>query len=569
MLTFDWQDFYQNWEGGLYFDWLRQQFNEIADVVLIDSRTGVTEMGGVCTYHLADTVVMFCIPSQQSIHGTYKMAQNFTSSEVQKLRGGRPLNVLIIPARIERAEGDLLDVFQKEFIEWFEHLTPKEEGIIIKQLWESGIPYVPKYSFKETVAVRESGTASAEDMVESFYRLITEMGRLLPEALFQKFEQTEALFQKFEQPQSMRLKSLKTSPEMLLKCHNVLIECNQFDSDRSLQAVFITNELTIFRDFLPQTDSKAQRVSETILFLLDKKLRDGRLVFPIFLEMLCKLHSPDDFRFRKLKELCSDIKKELSEVDIVDIPFVIVAMTRNEATALFEETVFERPDVAPSERLTFRAFKETLQESENAVWISRYFEDRNQWNPHVGIEQTIRTMILEASDWLNTNVQAQSNSFLIRPLFLSQDFLGEDDKERVNTWEQLSQLVCVIIVDAISLFHPLIYRKLLQSEMSSNHQTAMGILILPPKANSTNVFIEQEIQKRLQRASARFDQFNDNLCNFEVNRQRNFRIWLINILPELAEKIQTIPDYDARTWMGKKIEQIYGISEIIRSSGAF
>jgi cellulose biosynthesis protein BcsQ len=24
--TFDWQDFYQNWEGELYFEWVRQQF---------------------------------------------------------------------------------------------------------------------------------------------------------------------------------------------------------------------------------------------------------------------------------------------------------------------------------------------------------------------------------------------------------------------------------------------------------------------------------------------------------------------------------------------------------------
>lgn len=353
------------------------------------------------------------------------------------------------------------------------------------------------------------------------------------------------------------------SQDLLIRCHNTLIDCEQFNTHALLQSVFVTRELIIFRDSLRQTDSKAQRVSETISFLLDKKLNDGRLVFPIFLEMLCELHSHDDFRYRKLKELCLDVKNKLSEVDVVDVPFVIVAMTRDEATALFEETVFDRPDVAPSERSAFRSFKETLQVRENAVWISRYTGDRNQWNPLVGQNQTIRTMILESSDWLNTNVQLQSNLPLIRPLFLSQDFLSENDEERVTTWEQLSQLVCVIITDAISLFHPLIYRKMLQSEMSSNHQTAMGILILPPKANSTNVFIEQEIQERLQRAFARFDQFNDNLCNFEVNRQRNLRKWLINILPELTEKIQDIPDNNARIWMRKKIEQIYGISKLI------
>src|SRR5215468_9028981 len=51
--SFDWQDFYQNWEGELFFEWFRRQLYELADVALIDSRTGVSEMGGVCTYQLA------------------------------------------------------------------------------------------------------------------------------------------------------------------------------------------------------------------------------------------------------------------------------------------------------------------------------------------------------------------------------------------------------------------------------------------------------------------------------------------------------------------------------------
>ncbi len=46
VMAFDWQDFYDSWKGEFYFDWLREQFEDIADVILIDSRTGVTEMGG-------------------------------------------------------------------------------------------------------------------------------------------------------------------------------------------------------------------------------------------------------------------------------------------------------------------------------------------------------------------------------------------------------------------------------------------------------------------------------------------------------------------------------------------
>lgn len=168
VLTFDWKDFYERWEGGLYFDWLREQFEKIADVTLIDSRTGVTEMGGVCTYQLADVIIMFCATNQQNLDGTYDMAKKFTASQVQKLRPERPLKVLIIPSRVEIADSNLVDKFKEQFFEKFSPFIPQIEFINIEQLWKLRIPYVPKYAYSETVAVREHDKASAEDMAAAF-----------------------------------------------------------------------------------------------------------------------------------------------------------------------------------------------------------------------------------------------------------------------------------------------------------------------------------------------------------------------------------------------------------------
>jgi len=47
VLTFDWQEFYDMWEGERYFTWLREQFAELADIVLLDCRAGLSEMGNV------------------------------------------------------------------------------------------------------------------------------------------------------------------------------------------------------------------------------------------------------------------------------------------------------------------------------------------------------------------------------------------------------------------------------------------------------------------------------------------------------------------------------------------
>ena len=107
--SFDWQDFFHNWKGDLFFDWLRRQLRDPAngfDVVLVDSRTGVTEMGGVCAYQLADAALLLCAANDQNLQGTVDVVRDFRSPAVGALRGNRPLEILAIPARLEEAHID-------------------------------------------------------------------------------------------------------------------------------------------------------------------------------------------------------------------------------------------------------------------------------------------------------------------------------------------------------------------------------------------------------------------------------------------------------------------------------
>ena len=66
---FDWADFYASYYGEAYFEWLRTQLvdEDLADVVLIDSRTGVTEMGGVCTRQMADVGRVVLCPERTKL----------------------------------------------------------------------------------------------------------------------------------------------------------------------------------------------------------------------------------------------------------------------------------------------------------------------------------------------------------------------------------------------------------------------------------------------------------------------------------------------------------------------
>ncbi len=171
VLAFDWIDFYDNWAGEQYIEWLRRRFEEMADIVLIDSRTGVTEISGICTYQLADVVVMFCAPNEQNLEGTYQMAQRFLSREIQEVRPKRPLQVAVIPTRMEQAESDRVEKFKEKFIKRFDSLSLM---IAPREVWRDlsyVIPYIPRYAYEEEVAAREPETTYANPLARVYKRI--------------------------------------------------------------------------------------------------------------------------------------------------------------------------------------------------------------------------------------------------------------------------------------------------------------------------------------------------------------------------------------------------------------
>lgn len=173
--TFDWQDFYFNWEGELFFEWLRRELVGSADggpydVVLVDSRTGVTEMGGICAYQLADALVMLCAANHQNVEGTLLMARDFTSPRVLELRGARPLELVVVPARVEQDDPDLVRSYRERFEAAFAALQPRALKDAEIALFDLLIPYDPACAFEERVL--ESRMAEPRPILAAFERLV-------------------------------------------------------------------------------------------------------------------------------------------------------------------------------------------------------------------------------------------------------------------------------------------------------------------------------------------------------------------------------------------------------------
>ena len=159
---FDWAEFYDQWGGAAYFEFFRKDLEQDADIVLIDSRTGVTEQGGVCTHHLADLVVLLSAPNDLNLDGTKWMADKLKRETLVQLRGGRRLDVLPIAARVEvTAETDRLALFQNRFVAEFSRYLPPKLGARADFLKHVQIPYVPVYSLEERVVAREHPGGSA------------------------------------------------------------------------------------------------------------------------------------------------------------------------------------------------------------------------------------------------------------------------------------------------------------------------------------------------------------------------------------------------------------------------
>jgi len=173
--SFDWQDFFYNAKGNLFFDWLRRRLLEPEggyDVVLVDSRTGVTEMGGVCAYQLADVAVLLCAANFQNLEGTRDVARDFRSESVRALRLGRPLEIVAVPARIESEHprrAEFLARFKEEL--GIDGL-PMELAKVGLDYEALAIPYLPAFSVAERlVGEPPPSEEGSSPPVDAFERL--------------------------------------------------------------------------------------------------------------------------------------------------------------------------------------------------------------------------------------------------------------------------------------------------------------------------------------------------------------------------------------------------------------
>lgn len=182
---FDVSQFYEKHDGGQRIEAFRKDLLENYDYVLIDSRTGVTDFGGICTIQMPDILVMLFAPTEQGLTGTKKIAQRILDSH-SKLPFDR-FNLLVcpVPSRFDSStefqeSRSWLKRIASELEELYEGWLPADTNLheflqIIK------IPYISYFSFGEKLPVIEQGVSDPAGLGYAYENLAMLLMRGLDE----------------------------------------------------------------------------------------------------------------------------------------------------------------------------------------------------------------------------------------------------------------------------------------------------------------------------------------------------------------------------------------------------
>ena len=182
---FDWDDFYENWYGFSFFEYLKCELKKDYDLILIDSRTGVTDIGGICTIQLPDTVILLFSYNEQSLEGVVHVGRSIRDQSPQVRPDKSQPSLLVVPSRIEKyLEQDHLRNWEHRAAERAVDLMNEfDRSRGVEYMIQEAIPYVGEFAFGERIAAE----VDPQRELAMSYRELT--GRILKECEYERQSQ--------------------------------------------------------------------------------------------------------------------------------------------------------------------------------------------------------------------------------------------------------------------------------------------------------------------------------------------------------------------------------------------
>jgi cellulose biosynthesis protein BcsQ len=175
--SFQWEEFYRRspWLIRAFAERLTERYR----YVLIDSRTGFTDISGICTMLMPERLVAVFTPNYQSLSGVLNQVRRATDYRRQS-DDLRPLVVFPLPSRIEAAEPQLREDwrlgnsekkilgYQPQFETLFKEIYDLPECALDSYFDEVQIQHIPRYAYGEEIAVLTERTGDRLSLRRSY-----------------------------------------------------------------------------------------------------------------------------------------------------------------------------------------------------------------------------------------------------------------------------------------------------------------------------------------------------------------------------------------------------------------
>lgn len=183
MQALDWKQLYEERDLGNLLEQARAEWKQRYDLILVDSRTGLTDIGGICTIQLPDQLVLLCTANLQSLEGAVDVALRAQQGrERLGVDRGRRFSLPVATRFEVRVEYQIaqewLHRFTEKFAPFYEEWAPRD--VTAQDLLNfARVPYVPYWSFGEPLPVLTEDGRDAETITYAFETLAALVARRL------------------------------------------------------------------------------------------------------------------------------------------------------------------------------------------------------------------------------------------------------------------------------------------------------------------------------------------------------------------------------------------------------
>ncbi|UXJ53072.1 KGGVGR-motif variant AAA ATPase [Pseudomonas citronellolis] len=174
LAQFSWSDFFDAEAGGLFFENLRNWAKSKYDVVIIDSRTGLADVAGICTMQIPDTVALCFVLNRQNIDGVAKVSAAIRTKRQEEI------SIRAVPMRVarrdtsEESDARARAISELTRIGGFSSIAVQEDMKLLQVAADENVP------FYETLAPFHAPDPSLDPLSLNYIRLASSvLGREL------------------------------------------------------------------------------------------------------------------------------------------------------------------------------------------------------------------------------------------------------------------------------------------------------------------------------------------------------------------------------------------------------